>query len=107
MSFPPKTLSSAVADFTDYVEPNYEVGAGYASPAEIRAEVNEYLNALLAKHFGGDNGNKSIANAYAFNAHLGQAMRYFDAAKDEFVKAVLAAHCKKGERKREREAPQQ
>lgn len=102
MAHTPQTMGSAVKQFEDYIEPDYEVGTGYASPAEIRGEVNAFVNSVLHKHLGGDNGTKPIANAYAFNSHLGQAMRYFDAGKDELVKAILAAHCTK-KRKAEHE----
>ena len=61
MAHHPQTIGSAVKQFEDYIEPDYEVGTGYASPAEIRGEVNAFVNSVLLKHLGGDNGTKPIA----------------------------------------------
>ena len=83
-------------NYRNYIEPNYKFGQGYRKPDEIRQEFNEFANALIEKDFGeAIKAGVEPKNAYNFNSHMGQALRYLDAAKDECVKAVLAFHAEK------------
>jgi len=93
---PPQTIGAAIAQLENYIEPDYEVGTDYRDPREIRIAFNEFFEDMKTEDFGDENNRAMIPkNGYAFNAHLGQAARYLDAAKDEYAKAVLAAYCVK------------
>lgn len=83
-------------NYRNYIEPNYKFGPGYREPAEIGDEFNSFSNSIIDKDFGeAIKTHANPKNSYNFSSHMGQAMRYIDAAKDEYIKAVFAFYAEK------------
>lgn len=85
--------------FYGYIAPEYEGDDAVASDWVIREKLGKFVDKLLKDHFGGRHSDHVIKNSYEFSAHLGQAMRYLDAAVSELDSAERAAFYAK--RKRE------
>lgn len=102
----PLSIHPDIANFVDYIDPNY-ASTTRVNVADIRKEFNNFSNSLLRGAIGGEDPTIRPSNPYTYNAHMGQFIRYFDAAKvrvyckyfeqtkDEYVKALLAFYAKK------------
>ena len=95
MSQHPQSLATVLAPLSNYIEPAYAVSDGYRSPGKIRQEFDDFFERIKTVDFPPEKTDAPPKFPYAFSAHIGQAARYLDAAKDEYVKAVLAAYCNK------------
>lgn len=88
--------------YKNYIEPNYKIETDkYRTPSAIRDEFNNFSNAIIEKDFGAAQSQQlDPNNPYHFEAHMGQYLRYLDAAKDEYCKAVLGFYASKAEQEK-------
>jgi hypothetical protein len=84
-----KRLHREVEKLVDYVDPSYNMTKETAQQVkDVRAEFNAFFNKMLQLMPA---ESDEIKSPYLFNAHAGAFARRFDEAKDEFMKALLAA----------------
>ena len=88
-------MTSHKANFENYIDPNY----GHVTEVDIEKITKEFQT-FLSTSFTRVPDVGTPKSPYNYNAHMGQFVRFLDAAKDEYIKGVLAFHGTQGHGKR-------
>ena len=88
-------MANHKGNYETYIDPEYgnveEVDEG---------KITENFQFFLAQALAVVPNEGGPKSAYNYNAHMGQFVRYLDAAKEEYRKALLAFHGTQGHGKR-------